>query len=45
MFTHPLETMTGIEVANDVFNESMPPTTGYGAAYNIVDKFDDFKLP
>jgi hypothetical protein len=45
MFTHPMETMTGIEIANDVFNESMPPSTPQGAGINIIIKGYDYVNP
>jgi len=34
VLTHPVETVYWTEVANDIYNESMPPTTPHGAAIN-----------
>ena len=33
----------GVEIVNDVFNESMPATTKSGQLYNIYDQFDKAK--
>ena len=43
MFTmmHPLETITGIEITNDVFNESMPPDTSLGKFWYMLTHTSD----
>ena len=35
-YTHPLETVYGAEVVNDIVNESMPPSTPVGSGINIL---------
>jgi hypothetical protein len=38
---NPVETMAGIEIANDVFNESMPSSTSPGQIYYMITHMDD----
>ena len=38
---YPLETITGIGVANDVFNESLPPTTPFGQIWYMITHTKD----
>ena len=34
--------IVGIEIANDIFNESMPPNTSLGSLYYMYDNKNNF---
>ncbi|GKH61297.1 hypothetical protein CE91St25_16330 [Campylobacter ureolyticus] len=34
----------GFEIANDIFNKSMPPETNFGKIYYIYDNLDSFNF-
>ena len=34
----------GFEIANDIFNKSMPPETNFGKIYYIYDNLDNFNF-